>query len=339
MLKFGFIGCGSAARHHADVVRVLGHKIYAVAARANSPNIDSFAHDYQVSRKFGDWKEMLSHGDPDALILATSWENTELIAKEIIQARLPVLIEKPLALSSRKVKEILAEVGEVQDRVMIGYNRRFYDFIPRLKEMIGSQPLISVELNCPDSYQDNVKRYGERLREDILVYKTSHWLDLLIYLLGRVQIVKMHRRSGGVPAYNGILESPRKIPIHFQANFDAPSQISLTLNFEDFICQLRPMEVLRIYEGMRLLEETREVPYRRYEPELKEEQITDFTYKPGFLNQIRHFIKACVEKKTEKSHGCSLQEVLQVTELCESIRGGKDFGESLPENCWQTWNL
>ena len=81
------------------------------------------------------------------------------------------------------------------------------------------------------------------------------------------------------------------------------------------------MEVLRIYEGMRLLEETREVPYRRYEPELKEEQITDFTYKPGFLNQIRHFIEVCVEKKAEKSHGCSLQEALQVTELCETIRG------------------
>ncbi|MBI4256638.1 Gfo/Idh/MocA family oxidoreductase [Candidatus Uhrbacteria bacterium] len=330
MLKFGFIGCGSAARSHADVVRALGHQIYAVAARANSLNIDSFVHDYRVSRKFSDWGEMLLHGRPDALIVATSWENTELVAKEIIQARLPVLIEKPLALSSRKIKDILAEVGEVQGRVMVGYNRRFYDFIPRLKEMIASHPLISVELNCPDSYRDNVKRHGEKLRENILLYKTSHWLDLLIYLLGRVQIVKMYRRSGGTPAYSGILESPGRIPIHFQANFDAPSQISLTLNFEGFICRLRPMEILRIYEGMRLVEETREVPYRRYEPELKEEQMTDFTYKPGFLNQIRHFIEACVEKKTEKSHGCSLQEALQVTELCETIRGRKDFGESLP---------
>lgn len=329
MLKFGFIGCGGAARHHADVVRALGHQIYAVAARANSPNIDSFAHDYEVSRKFSDWGEMLSHGKPDALIMATSWENTELIAKEIIQAGLPVLVEKPVALSSRKVKEILAEVGEVQGRVMIGYNRRFYDFVPRLKKMIGSHPLVSVELDCPDSYQGNVERYGERLRDNILLYKTSHCLDLLTYLLGGVQIVKMYRRSEGTPAYNGMLESPGQIPIHFQANFDAPSQISLALNFESFICQLRPIEVLRIYEGMRLLEETREIPYRRYEPKLKEEQITDFTYKPGFLNQMRHFIEICVEKKTDKSRGCSLQEALQVTELCETIRGRKDFGESL----------
>lgn len=321
MLKFGFIGCGGIARHHADAVGALGHQIYAVAARANSANIDSFACDYQVSRKFSDWKEMLAHGKLDALVVATSWDNTESIAKEIIQARLPVLIEKPIALSSRKVKEILAEVGEVQDRVMVGYNRRFYDFIPRLKEIIGSHSLVSVELNCPDSHQDNIKHYGERLREHILVYKTSHWLDLLIYLLDRVQIVKMYRRSEKIPAYNGMLESSGGIPIHFQANFDAPSQISLTLNFESFICQLRPIEVLRIYEGMRLLDETCEVPYRRYEPKLKEEQITDSKYKPGFLNQIRHFIEVCVKKETKEGRGCSLREALQVTELCEGIRG------------------
>jgi len=321
MLRFGFIGCGNAARHHADVVKALGHQIYAVSARVSSPNIDSFGRDYSVSRKFSDWREMLVHGKLDALLMATSWEQTELIAKDVIQAGVPVLIEKPLALSSVKVKEILSDTRAFQDQVMVGYSRRFYDFIPRLEDIIGSHPLISVGLNCPDSFQDNLKRYGEMLREHILIYKTSHWLDLLMYLLGSVEIVEMYRRDEGTPAYNGILQSSTRVPILFQANFDAPSQISLTFNFEGFICQLRPVEILRIYEGMFLLEETRETPYRRYEPKLKEEQITDFRYKPGFLNQIRHFIEACIEKKSNKNRGCSLQEALQVTQLCEAIRG------------------
>ena len=109
MLRFGFIGCGNAARHHADVVKALGHQIYAVSARVSSPNIDSFGRDYSVSRKFSDWREMLVHGKLDALLMATSWEQTELIAKDVIQAGVPVLIEKPLALSSVKVKEILSD--------------------------------------------------------------------------------------------------------------------------------------------------------------------------------------------------------------------------------------
>ena len=321
MLRFGLIGCGNTARHHANVINALGHRVGAVSARVSSPNIDSFAHDYRVAGKFTNWKEMLEREKLDALVVATNWEQTGLMAKEVIQAGVPVLIEKPLALSSRKIREILSETQEFQDQVMIGYNRRFYDFVPRLRNIIDSHPLISVELNCPDSFQDNLKRYGEMLREHILVYKTSHWLDLLMHLLGSIQVVEMYRRGEGTPAYNGLLQSSASVPIHFQVNFDAPSQVSLTLYFEGFVCQLHPMEVLRIYEGMSLLEETRDVPYRRYEPKLKEEQITDFGYKPGFLNQVRHFVESCVEKKSEQNRGCTLLEALRVTELCEDIRG------------------
>ncbi len=321
MLRFGFIGCGNVARYHADVVRALGHKIYGVAAKAGSPRIDSFAREYQVSRKFNDWRSMLAEGGLDAVIMATSWDQTGLLAKGVIQSGLPVLIEKPLALTSQKVKEIMESTRKFQDQVMIGFNRRFYDFVPRLKEMIATYPLLSVELHCPDSFQRNLEGSGEALRGHILIYKTSHWLDLLMHLLGDVRMVAMYRRTGVVPAYNGILEASGNIPVHFHANFDAPSQVSLTLNFEKFICHLRPLEVLRIYEGISVDEETREVPYRRYEPTLREEQRTDFHYKPGFLNQIRHFVDVCVEKRERNNRGCTLPEALRVTELCEAIRG------------------
>lgn len=321
MLRFGFIGCGNVARYHADVVRALGHDVRAVAARANSPRMDSFAHEYQINHKFDDWRSMLGQGGLDAVIMATSWDQTGSLAQGVIQSGLPVLIEKPLALTSQKVQEILESTRKFHDQVMIGFNRRFYDFVPRLKEMIATYPLLSVELHCPDSFQRNLKEYGEALREHILIYKTSHWLDLLMYLLGDVRMVAMYRRIGVPPAYNGILEASGNIPVHFHANFDAPSQVSLTLIFESFICQLGPMEVLRIYEGISVAEETREVPYRRYEPKLKEEQSTDSHYKPGFLNQIRHFVDVCVEKRERNNRGCTLPEVLRVTELCEAIQG------------------
>jgi hypothetical protein len=81
------------------------------------------------------------------------------------------------------------------------------------------------------------------------------------------------------------------------------------------------MELFRIYEGISILDETGEVPYRRYEPKIKEEQVADFQFKPGFFNQMGQFIESCVEKKNKKDHGCNLREALQVTELCEAIRG------------------
>lgn len=321
MVTFGFIGCGEMARHHAKVVQALGHEIGAVVSRPNSARLGDFARDFHIPRTYTDWQAMVRDESLDALIVATSWNQTETLAADVIQTGLPVLIEKPLALSTAKATAILAQAKAFTSQVMVGYNRRFYDFVPQLKQRLETRSLLSITLDCPDAFRADLERFGPELQPFGLLYKTSHWVDLLLYLVGSVEVIQVFRRNSQLLAYDALFQTPGGIPVHFQAHFDAPALISVTFHFEDTICQLRPMEIMRVYDGLTCLEESGLVPIRRFEPRVIDEQRTDVTYKPGLVNQLRHFIETCVEQRAISRCGCTLEEAVRVTALCEQIAG------------------
>lgn len=59
-------------------------------------------------------------------------------------------MEKPVALSSGVLQKIINNTEPFHNRVMTGYKRRFYDFIPVVKKALDEKELISIELNFPD---------------------------------------------------------------------------------------------------------------------------------------------------------------------------------------------
>lgn len=325
MLNFGIIGCGKAAKAHADVIRGLGHRISCVAARENSANISGFAETYGIASRYDDFRKLLGRESPDAIVVATAWNQTERIIDDVIRTGIPCLAEKPVALSSRKLVDIAEASDRFNRQVLVGYNRRFYDFIPMLKESLDSKELISVSLNFPEAVDSMVGTYSEEIRDHILPYMSSHWLDLLLYLMGdaKVECIFRNNNSGGEPrAYNGMLFSEaRGAPIHLQAVFNAPAQTSLSFDFVGEIHELRPMERLIVYNGMDILEPGGSGNIRRYVPKVAAVHETGSLYKPGYHSQMKNFIDTCVEKNRPNETGCTLREALRVLELCERIKG------------------
>ena len=325
MLNFIFIGCGNVAKFHADVIYGMGHQISAICARKQSPRIIPFAETYKIKRIYDNWQEMLNKESPDAIVVAVNWNQTELIIENIIKSGIPCLIEKPVALSSEKLIEIISAAEKFNQNVLVGYNRRFYDFVPQLKGVIESEELISAELNMPEAVDFITKTHSSDILDHILLYMSSHWLDLLMYLIGDIRIDYMHRSGGGdkLNSYNGILYSLRyNIPVHLQANFNAPSQISMSFNFKDTIYKLCPIEMMTVYGGMERLEPDGKVKFRRYIPRVIETYEISADYKPGFYRQMKNFIATCVEHNQTNETGCTLNDALKVTQLCEQIKGG-----------------
>jgi hypothetical protein len=155
---------------------------------------------------------------------------------------------------------------------------------------------------------------------------SSHWLDLMMYLIGDVRIEYMHRSKSSLDnpcsSYNGILYSLKyNIPIHLQANFNAPSQISMTFNFSDTIYKLCPIEMLTIYKGMDRIEADNKIKIRRYMPKVLKSYEVNADYKPGFYPQMESFIETCVKHSRINEVGCTLSDALRVTKLCEQIKG------------------
>lgn len=319
MTAFAFIGCGKIARFHADVIISLGHKIIAVCAREGSKNIDEFSEKYNIGNKYSDWKKMIEEQKPDALIVAVSWDQTENIIENVIKTGIPCLVEKPVALSSSKLHGIIDNTKQFHDNVMVAYNRRFYDFIPEIKKALEENKLLSIELNFPESVKALTEKYSEKILEHVLIYMTSHWLDLLMHLIGEIKVEWIQRN---VDSYNGVLSSTKyNVPIHLQINFDSPSNTSIALNFKDKIYKLCPIECLTIYKGMEIVEPTPESPIRKYAPQVEKTLYVDTAYKPGFLKQMEHFIDCFVKKEKMNDIECRLSDSFRVTKLCEEIKG------------------
>lgn len=328
MLKFGFIGCGKIAKFHAEVIKALNHAIVGVSARPGSKNIHDFSKRFQVQNLYNDWEVMVKEQKIDALIVVTGWDQTELIIQDIINTGIPCLVEKPVALCSKRLEEIINNTKLFNNNVMVGYNRRFYDNITPIKQAIEEKELISVDLNFPEPLEVLMKIKSPAIVQHILIYQSSHWLDLLMFLMGEFEVAWMKaqisRRGGYVKAYNGILRSLRyDIPLHLQVNFDTPSNTSIVFNFCDSIYKLCPIELLTIYKGMQVIEPSEDNPIRRYIPKIIDSFSVDTTYKPGFLNQIKYFIDTCVMKKEPNTKGCTLSQALRVTRFCEKIRSSQ----------------
>ncbi len=323
--RVGFVGCGRIAHFHADVLQNLGHKIAAASARPGSETLPLFKQKYSVPEAFEDFRTMPKKVKMNAVIVCTPWDETEKIISEVIHWGLPILVEKPLALSAEKIQELMHEAGPLSRNVLVGYNRRFYDFIPELKAAFQDLDLLSVHVSLPEAVKTLVEAYGERARDHVLTIQSSHWIDLVRYLLGDLECVLMMRSKGDhqrVASYHGLLKTKRTgIPIHYESDFDTPQQIAITFTAKDRIWKICPGETLSIYRGMDCLEPTAETPVRRYLPRLEKEIPADTAYKPGFNNQMAYFLERYVKKEKGDVTGATMADALRVTELCEEIEG------------------
>jgi len=323
-LRFVFIGCGKVAHFHADVVCAHGHKIVAVAARKESKNINVFADKYNIKSRYSDFKLLLDEQKPDAVIVCVSWNQTRKIIKEIIQYGYPVLVEKPISLSSKESQEIYDQTIDNTGKVLVGYNRRFYDFIPNLKQAILEQHLYSVQLVLPEA-KPLLKSKSSSIEDHMLAYKSSHWLDLLIYLLGDIEVLYMHnssRTAAKYESYHGLLTTSKtRVPIHYISDFNTFQNISITFVFDQSVWKFSPLEVLSIYNRLDKIDPTIEIPIRQYSPNLEKKIYTNLDYKPGFYNQMDYFINYCILGKYQEFEiGATLKQTIESTKLAEAIQ-------------------
>lgn len=326
-LRFVFIGCGKVAHYHADVICALGHKIIGVAARKNSKNIGAFADKYNIKNCYSDFRELLEEIKPDAVIVCVSWDQIRNIIKDIINFGYPVLVEKPVALSTKEATKIYNQTIENTNNVLVGYNRRFYDFIPDLKFAILENNLNSVQLVLPESSKPSIhKAHLKKSNDDhMLAYKSSHWLDLLIYLLGDIKVSFMHNCSNFESinkSYHGLLTAKEGgVPIHYISDFNTFQKMSMTFVFDNSVWVFSPLEVLSIFNNIDKIDPSEEMPIRQYRPRLQKKIHTNSDYKPGFYNQMDYFIKYNILGKDQKNYsGATLKQSIESIKLAEAIQ-------------------
>lgn len=107
-IRWGIIGLGNIAHKFAqDLMMVEGCELYAVASRSQE-KADEFASQYKVSKSYNNYEVLANDSNIDAVYIATPHvlhnENTILCLNKGIA----VLCEKPFAMDSKEVEEMIA---------------------------------------------------------------------------------------------------------------------------------------------------------------------------------------------------------------------------------------
>ena len=148
-VRLGIIGCGNMGTGHIRYLtegKVKGVELTALcdikpekldsaiaAGKKNDP-------DFQV-KTYIDYKELLSSGEVDAILIATPHYLHPTIGIEALEAGLHVLSEKPIGVYTKQVLE-LYEVAKKSDKVFgIMYNQRTNPLYQKVREIVQSGEL------------------------------------------------------------------------------------------------------------------------------------------------------------------------------------------------------
>ena len=317
--RVGIAGIGPAGIQHARAVIASGHAVVAAAVKdAKSPRIEELCRVAPEARIVTGVEALLDDDSLDALVIALPWHATPELLPRLLVHEKPMLIEKPIGLHADSIKAALKSPGAKSDGKLIGFNRRYYGTVERLRARLGEGGLKAVYVTVSEDLTRQQKAHGSEIIPHLLTFSSAHTLDLALHLLGRLSVVKLYRnREREVPftSINGLLETADGAPVHLALNASDPSPAGMRFLFDDHNnWSLSPLETLSIFDRYEIVEISPRSKIRRYMPHVAELVDEPVEFKPGFLAQMEAFLSG------DFGPGASVDQALATQQFIEEIQ-------------------
>jgi len=314
----GFIGAGRMAREHARAARAIGAQIDVVLVpNTKSANVAKFQKIVPVAR-FVTTAKAFRESDTDAILVAAPWHVIPDMMTELLEDDRPMLIEKPIILGRKAGWDSARRNTENK---IIGFNRRFYATVDRLKSAVQSNGLKSVEISICEIVSSIVQRHGKKIIPHIPEMYSAHILDLMFYVFGDLEMrycSTYQEKKIDFVSSDAIFMTTAGVPLHLTLNANDPSPVGIRARFDDgttFV--LSPIEMLSIYKGVEISESTEDNPIRCYKARERSRLCEESQFKPGFYEQMVAFLHG----ETEQAAG--IEDAVRVHELIWALKNGK----------------
>jgi predicted dehydrogenase len=181
-LKVAVFGGGKWGRNHVRSVAALGEAQLAAICDVDPEVRNAMSRQYPGAVVTGDAAVALDVAE--AVVVATPAASHAGLASRAIERGLPVLVEKPFALSSGEAREVVA-LAEARDvPVVVGHLLVFHPAVERLKSMIDSEDLGDVYY----LYSQRVNLGQVRPDENALWSFGPHDISVALELLGEAPV-------------------------------------------------------------------------------------------------------------------------------------------------------
>lgn len=192
------VGSGSIAARHVRLCRELFPNVRLARLRresrppAESGLIGAFDEVFDTWEAAFDW-------DPEAAIVANAASAHCYALARLLEAGVPSLVEKPLAIHTDGLDQLVQTVAESDLPVLVGYQMRYHPLVQDVEELCQARALgevIALRFNVGQHLQDF--RPSRRIETTVtpskklgggVIFELSHEIDLAIFFAGTAERV------------------------------------------------------------------------------------------------------------------------------------------------------
>lgn len=192
-LRCGLVGFGFIGPHHADAIRRLGFVEVAAICTDDMEVTCEKAKLYHIPKAYATYQELLDDPDIDVVDIVTPTYLHHPIALAAIARGKHVIVDKPLAITAAKAREML-EAARARGVVhAVSFNYRYNPVVQHARAMIAAGELGDVHLIHGRYLQEWLlydTDFNWRLDPEqsgpaaIVADAGSHWFDLSWHLTG-----------------------------------------------------------------------------------------------------------------------------------------------------------
>ena len=305
MNYIAFIGTSRIINDHILASKKNNFKTVAIcSSRKKSKFLKVIAKKNSIRNTFYSLKKFINFTQKYkniSYVIAPQIKYNERILKKILKYDNKILIEKPIFENNKKIKFLL----KYKKKIFVAYNRVYYQNIEFLKKRLYYKNNIIVRCDIPEK---NIKSIN---------LNSCHIISILFYLFGNLKFKLLNKNKKFV--FCSLYNSKVKIFINFI--FTSPENFSISINENNNLYQLKPIEKLTSYSSMQIIRKKNE---NFYVPKInlkKNEYLINKNLKPGFIKQYRNF-KSFIKGNNSKNY-IDITKAYKIMKICNLISSPK----------------
>lgn len=200
--RIGVVGLGWRGRQWVEVVRRTPAYELAACVDVDDAALQKAATDLRIPSRqcYSRPEDALEAAALQAVIVATSIGSHVVPSRLVLARRIPLLVEKPFALTLREARELTDMAAAAGVPLMVGQTYRYTGMAQTIKRFLAAGDAGRVGMVVYQVYRGSrfVRPAVAELPNGILWETAVHYVDLLRYVLGQ-EIVAVTAESFALP--------------------------------------------------------------------------------------------------------------------------------------------
>ena len=194
-IRLGILGAGKIARIHLDILLNIKTITISKIFSRTSRKARLLAKKYSIKEVSDSLEDFMSK-DLDGILVLVSADQIFKVVKKLLPYKIPLFIEKPIALNLYENKRLIQINKKYKTKTMVGLNRRFYSiFKYGLRAILKKGNLLGVNIEGHERFWKYNNSLTITERQNWIFINSIHAIDLIRFFGGEIKEIKSFKKK------------------------------------------------------------------------------------------------------------------------------------------------